>query len=155
MSNRAQAQYIRIFIDGGADQELLQNFYVNSTVTVSSKDYEYYPFEFEGLVESSAIGGQNVNLTLPATKRSQDIFLKAAYQEYLIEVKVFEFDGRLGLDAPQSGQQLISTFFGRVSKMSGSFSVLNVELGTALDPIGAQVPPRTYNTTLVGAPIRL
>lgn len=154
MSNRAQAQYIRIFIDGGADQELLQNFYVNSTVTVSSKNYEYYPFEFEGLIESSAIGGQNINLMLPATQRSMDMFLKAAYKDYLVEVKVFEFDNRLGVDAPQTGQVLISSFFGKVGKMSGSFAVLNVELGTALDPIGAQVPTRTYNTTLVGAPIR-
>lgn len=154
MSNRVQSQYIRIFINGGADQELLQNFYVNTTITYNSKSYEYYPFEFEGLGESSAIGGQSVSLTFPATKRSMDMFTEAAYMDYFVEVQVFEFDNRLGLDIVQAGQTLIGSFLGRVRSMSGSFSVLKVDLGTALAPVGAQVPTRTFNSTLVGAPIR-
>ena len=154
MSNRAQAQYLRLYTSGGSDHILWQNYYLNTTVTVSSKNYEYYPFEFEGISESSAIGGATVNITVPATDEVITQFLRAAYFDRLCEVSVYEFDNRLGNTAPQTGQTLVGQFVGYVRNMSGDFAALQIELGSALAPIGAQIPPRTYNSFLVGAPLR-
>jgi hypothetical protein len=154
MSTRAQAQYLRVYVSGGSDIELWQNYYVDTTVTVSAKDYTYFPFEFGGIFESSAIGGAPVDITLPATQEVIDLFIKASYLDYLCEVSVYEFDSRLGNTAPVSSQTLVSSFTGYVRNMSGSFTTLSVRLGSALAPVGAQIPPRTYSSSLIGAPIR-
>ena len=154
MSNRAQSQYLRIYTSGGSDHILWQNYYINTTVTVSSKSYEYYPFEFEGISESSAMGGETVTVTVPGTQEVIDAFLQAAYLERLCEISVYEFDNRLGNTAPQTGQTLVGSFLGYIKTMGGSFTALQIELGSALAPVGAQIPPRTYNSFLIGAPLR-
>ena len=155
MSNRAQAQYIRIYESGGADYYRWQNYYVNSTVTWNSKTWDYFPFESRGVSESAAIGQTNVTLQLPATSLAVRAVEIALFNEYICEVRAYEFDNRLSNNVPQSGQTLIADFTGQVLNLSGSFISLNVELGTALSPVGAQIPPRTYTSRLVGNPIRI
>ena len=155
MSNRAQAQYIRIYTSGGSDHYLWQNYYVNSTVSWNSKNWDYFPFEFGGITETAAIGGTNVSFQLPATDTAVTALQAALFNRHLCEVRVYEFDNRLGNDGPQSGQTLIVDFLGEIRNMSGSFIGLDVELGTALAPVGAQIPPRTYTSRLVGNPIRI
>ena len=77
MSNRGQAQYLRIYEPGGSDYRLIQNFYVNTDVTVSSKTYSYFPFEWNGVQESSALSGQTVSLRMPATSLAINSFESA------------------------------------------------------------------------------
>lgn len=155
MSNRGQAQYLRIYISGGADQKLWQNFYVNTDITLSSKTYNYFPFEWSGVGESSALSGQTVSLKLPATSLAISCFETAFKQQQLCLVSTYEFDTRLGISSVQSGQTLIAEFLGYVASMSGSFTELTVELGSTLAPIGAQIPSRTATNALVGVPIQL
>jgi len=155
MSNRGQAQYLRIFTSGGADHKLWQNFYVNADVALSSKTYTYFPFEWDGIGESSALSGQTISLRMPATSLAVDCFETAFKQQQLCLVSTYEFDARLGVDAPQSGQTLIAEFLGYVASMNGSFTSLAVTLGSTLAPIGAQIPPRTATNSLVGVPVQL
>jgi len=155
MSNRGQAQYLRVYIPGGADQKLWQNFYVNADITLSSKVYNYFPFEWSGVGESSALSGQTVSLKMPATSLAINCFEVAFKQQQLCLVSTYEFDTRLGISSVQSGQTLIAEFLGYVASMSGSFTELTVELGSTLAPIGAQIPSRTATNALVGVPIQL
>lgn len=155
MSNRGQAQYLRIYVSGGADQKLWQNFYVNTDVTLSYKTYTYFPFEWSGVEESSALSGQTVSLKLPATSLAVSCFETAFKEQQLCLVSTYEFDTRSGIDAPQSGQTLIAEFLGYVASMRGTFTELTIELGSTLAPIGAQIPSRTATNGLVGVPIQL
>ena len=152
--NRAQSQFLRIYTSGGSDHYLWQNFYVNQTVTVASKAHRYFPFSWEGISESSALGGQTVSLTLPATSLALSAFEAAFSSKHLCELQTYEFDTRLGISAPQSGQILIATFLGYVARMNGSFTELSVELGSTIAPVGAQIPSRTATNRLVGVPIQ-
>ena len=155
MSNRGQAQYLRVYVSGGADQKLWQNFYFNTDITLSSKTYTYFPFEWDGVGESSALNGQTVLLKMPATSQAVSCFETAFKEQQLCLVSTYEFDTRLGITTVQSGQTLIAEFLGYVSRMNGSFTELTVELGSTLAPIGAQIPPRTATNSLVGVPIQL
>jgi len=155
MSFRGQAQYLRVYAPGGADYQLWQNFYVNTGVTLSSKTYSFFPFTCDGISETSALSGQSVQIKFPATSLAVNAFQDASRLKYLCELSVYEFDTRLGIDSPQSGQTLIANFLGYVSRMSGSFTALKVDLGSALAPIGAQIPPRTATNSLVGVPIQI
>ena len=154
MSSRGQAQYLRIYTSAGTDYKLWQNFYVNTDVTLSSKTYNYFPFEWSGTEESSALGGQSVSLVLPATSLAVNCFETAFRERYFCSLTAYEFDTRLGVDSPQSGQTLIAEFLGYISRMRGSFIQLTVELGSSLAPVGAQIPSRTATNALVGVPIQ-
>lgn len=153
-SNRAQSQFLRIYTSGGSDHHLWQNFYVNQSVTVSSKSYRFFPFFWDGIGESSAIGEQTVQLALPATSLAISAFESAFASRHLCELKTYEFDSRLGVDAPQATQTVIGSFLGYVSRMRSSFTELSVELGSTIAPVGAQIPSRTASNRLVGVPIQ-
>lgn len=152
--NRGQSQFLRIYTSGGSDHHLWQNFYVNQTVTVSSKSYRYFPFVWTGVAESSAIGEQTVSLSMPATALAISAFEAAFANKHLCELKAFEFDLRQGVSAPQSGQTLIGTFLGYITKMNGSFIELSLDLGSSIAPVGAQIPSRTASNRLIGVPIQ-
>tara|TARA_R100000951_G_C2560044_1_gene155311 strand:- start:77 stop:544 length:468 start_codon:yes stop_codon:yes gene_type:complete len=154
MSFRGQAQYLRLYVPGGADYQLWQNFYVNTSVTVSAKSYTYFPFSCNSISETSVLGGQSIDIEFPATSLAVNAFQTALKLRYLCEVSVYEFDTRLGIVAPQSGQLLIASFSGYVAGMNGSFSSLKVVLGSALAPVGAQMPPRTATNALVGVTLQ-
>lgn len=153
-SNRAQSQFLRIYTSGGSDHHLWQNFYVNQSVTVSSKTHRYFPFTWAGVAESSAIGEQTVSLTMPGTSLAISAFQNAFTSKHLCELQAFEFDSRLGVSTPQSSQILIGSFLGYVSRMSGTLTELSVELGSTIAPVGAQIPSRTASNRLVGVPIQ-
>lgn len=153
-SNRAQSQFLRIYTSGGSDHHLWQNFYVNQTVTISSKSYRFFPFTWDGIGESSAIGEQTVELILPATSLAISAFQTAFSSRHLCQLQTYEFDSRLGVSAPQSSQTLIGSFLGYVSTMSSSLTELSVSLGSTIAPVGAQIPSRTASNRLIGVPIQ-
>jgi len=154
MANRSQAQYLRIYT-GGTDKQLWQSYYVNSTISLSSKSWSYFPFTADGLMSSSASGSNNVSVTCPATASAISALREALNAQYLVELKVYEFDSRLSNLAPQSNQSLIVSFLGVIKSISGSFETLSFDLGSSLSPVGASAPPRTFSTDLIGVPIRL
>lgn len=154
MSNRAQAQYLRIYT-GGTDKQLWQSYYVNSTISLNSKSYSYFPFTADGLMSSSASGANRVSVTCPATTTAISALTEALNNQYLCELKVYEFDSRLSNVAPQSNQSLIVNFLGVITDISGTFETLRVRIGSSISPVGASCPPRSFTTDLVGNPIRL
>ena len=154
MSNRSQAQYLRIY-SGGTDKQLWQSYYVNSTISLSSKSWSYFPFTCDGLMSSSAGSGNKVSMTCPATSTAISALTEALNNEYLVELKVYEFDSRLSNNVPQSGQSLIINFLGVITSMSGSFETLKVNIGSSISTVGASVPPRQFTTALIGNPIKL
>ena len=151
---RAQAQYLRIF-DDSSTYVRWQGYYVNQTVTLDSASWEYMPFSASGIVESGASGGKSVSITVPATNSVVEAFNLALSYGRFCELKIYEFDSRLDQTAPQSSQNLIAAYTAEVVNVSGTFTRLDIELGSSLSPVGAQVPPRKFTSYLIGAPLRI
>jgi hypothetical protein len=151
---RAQAQYLRIF-DDSTTYVRWQGYYVNQTVTLDSASWEYMPFSASGIVESGASGGKSVSITVPATNSVVEAFNLALSYGRFCELKIYEFDSRLDQTAPQSAQNLIAAYTAEVVNVSGTFTRLDIELGSSLSPVGAQVPPRKFTSYLIGAPLRI
>ena len=154
MSNRGQAQYLRIF-DGATTYLCWQNYYVGQTVTWDSQAWDYYPFLANGLIGGSTGSDTGVTITVPATSDAVPEFETALSANYLIELKLYEFSTALSQNQPQASQLLIGAYIGEVIGISGSFSTWQVQLGSGLAPVGAQAPPRKFTSLLVGAPLRL
>jgi hypothetical protein len=153
MSNRGQAQYLRIF-DGDGTYVRHQSYYVNQTVTLDGQQWSYFPFVANGLISGSAGTDSSVSITVPATEEAITAFESGLNLNRLVQLLVYEFDTRLSQSAPQSGQSLIGSFIGEIVRIQGSFTSITIDLGSALAPVGAQSPPRNYTSRLVGAPLR-
>lgn len=154
MSNRAQSQYLRIF-DATTTYARWQTYYVNQTITLDGASWSYMPFSASGIVESGASGGKSVSITVPATNSVVQAFTLALSYGRLCELKIYEFDSRLDNTVPQAGQDLIASYTAEVVDVSGTFSRLDIELGSSLSPVGAQVPPRKFTSYLIGSPLRI
>jgi hypothetical protein len=151
---RAQAQYLRIF-SGSTTYQRWQAYYVNTSVTWESASWSYQPFDANGITAGEVQSESSISIRLPATTNVIEVVLQALDEARLAELQFYEFDTILGNSTPQTGQTLIASYLGEVVGVKGGFTEIEMELGSSLAPVGAQVPPRTYSSRLVGAPCKL
>jgi phage-related protein len=154
MAVTAQSQYLRIY-NGETDSQLWQSYYVNETVNWAGKDWDFQPFNVDGIVAGDVSSEGSLTVTIPATSITLPALRTALRFGYLVEVSQYEFDPQLGNNEPQSIQLLIAQYTGEVVSMKGRFTWVEIELGSTLAPIGIQVPPRTMTSQLIGVPVQL
>jgi hypothetical protein len=53
------------------------------------------------------------------------------------------------------GQVLEASFLGQVTGATATLTRMTIQLGSALDPVGYQVPPRSLTTLMIGVGCRL
>ena len=151
---RAQSQYLRIYDAGGTTYERWQSYYANAAVTWSSATWLYVPFIADGITAGSSGAEGSLSVTAPATGLAVDAFLAAIREGRLVDLSIYQFDSTLGNDTPQAGQELVAAFTGQVVGGSGGLTSLTIQLGSALSPVGAQVPPRKLTVAIMGQGIR-
>ena len=151
---RAQAQYLRIF-SGSTTYQRWQSYYVNTSVSYDSNVWAYQPFDADGITAGEVQSESSITVRLPATTNAIEVALQALDQARLAELQLYEFDTLLGNATPQAWQTLIASYLGEVVSVSGSFTSIEMELGSSLAPIGAQVPPRKFTSKLTGSPCKL
>ncbi len=151
---RAQAQYLRIF-SGATTYQRWQSYYVNTNVSYGGAAWSYQPFDADGITAGEVQSESSISVRLPATTNAIEVALLALNESRLAELQLYEFDTLLGNSAPQSGQSLIASYLGEVVGVSGSFTSIQMQLGSSLSPIGAQVPPRKFTSKLTGSPCKL
>ncbi len=151
---RAQAQYLRIF-SGSTTYQRWQSYYVNTSVSYGSAVWAYQPFDADGITAGEVQSESSISVRLPATTNAIEVALQALDGARLAELQIYEFDTLLGNATPQAGQTLIASYLGEVVGVSGSFTSIEMELGSSLAPIGAQVPARKFTTRLTGSPCKL
>jgi hypothetical protein len=149
-SSRSQAQYLRIY-DGSGTYARWQGYYVGSTVTLDAASWEYYPFIVNGLMSGASGKDSGISISVPATATATSVLLTALKNKQLCEIKIYELDSTAAYPVPS----LITSYLGEVISMRGSFTRIEAGLGSALAPVGAQVPPRKFTNKLVGVPLRL
>lgn len=151
---RGQSQFLRIF-SGTTTYQRWQSYYVNTSVSWESASWSYQPFDADGITAGEVQSESSISIRLPATTNVIEVILQALDEARLVELRLYEFDTIYGNSAPQAGQTLIASYLGEVVGVTGSFTELEVELGSSLAPVGAQIPPRKFSTQLIGAPCKL
>jgi hypothetical protein len=151
---RGQSQYLRIF-SGSTTYQRWQSYYVNTSVTWESAAWSYQPFDADGITAGEVQSESSISISLPATTNVMEVVLQALDEARLAELRLYEFDTILGNSTPQTEQTLIASYLGEVVGVSGSFTSIQMQLGSSISPVGAQVPPRKFTTKLIGAPCQL
>lgn len=153
---RAQSQYLRIYDAAtGVTSERWQSYYANSTVTMAGQQWAYVPFIAEGFTEGVSGDESNITVTAPATTIVVGAFDTAILRGHLVQIDTYQFDPLLDNSAPQTSQRLIATYVGQVTGGGGGVSSLTIQLGSAVSPVGAQIPPRTFTTAIMGKGCKL
>lgn len=152
---RAQSQFLRIHDPAGATYHRWQNFYAHQTVAWASSSWIYQPFTASGITSGATGDEGGVTISAPASPLVVDALQRAMDSGWLFTLQVYQFDAYDGVTAPLAGQTLVGTFTGEVVNAGGTLTELQLELGSSLSPVGAQIPPRTMTTRLIGKGCRL
>lgn len=151
---RAQSQYLRVYDIGGTTYRRWQSYYANTSVTWQNVKWLYVPFMADGVTAGISGDESNVTVTAAATSMVLDTFETAIREAWLVELSIYQFDAAVDNDNPQATQELIAQYTGQVVGGRGSLTSLTLQLGSALSPIGVQVPPRKFTTAIMGQGIR-
>ena len=153
---RAQSQFLRIYdASTGVVYQRWQSYYANTTVTLGGQGWAYVPFIADGFTEGVSGDEASITISAPAIPVVVDAFTAAIRNGYLIEIDTYQFDPLVGNDAPQAAQVQIAAYVGQVTGGGGNLTSLKVQLGSAIAPVGAQIPPRTFTSNIIGKGCKL
>jgi hypothetical protein len=152
---RAQAQYLRFYDQTGTTFRRWQSYYGGTTVTWAGASWNYMPFEADGF--SAGVSGDETSITLraPANADVVAMFTGAINWGSLVDLTAYQFDATAGNDAPQAGQVLVASFTGQVVGGTATATTMSLQLGSALSPVGVQIPPLKLTTEAMGLGCRL
>lgn len=151
---RAQSQYLRIYDTGGTTYNRWQSYYANTSVTWAGAKWLYVPFIADGITAGISGDESNVTVTSAATSMVLEAFEAAMREGRLVDLSIYAFDSLVSNDVPQAEQDLVAAYTGQVVGGRSTLTSLTLQLGSALSPVGAQVPPRKFTTAIMGRGIR-
>jgi hypothetical protein len=154
MSSLHHPAFLRIYI-GTTTFWAVQNYYQGTTITSDGVDYQYLDFSTGDIVADRSADSGSLQVTLPAITTAVLMVEQGIANGYLGELTIYRFTAETGPAAPPLGQTVLLTFIGEVIGGGSNFdSTVTLELGSALAPLGSQVPSRRFTSELVGIPCR-
>ncbi len=153
--SRASAQYLRIFTVSGVTLHRWQSFYAYRPVLWSGFSWDYQQFSADGFTDGASGDETSMSISAPATPAVAGALEAAIREGHLIEVSTYEFDDEIDDQSPQTDQELISSITAQVIGGSASVTRIQLQVGSALAPVGAQYPPRAFTTAIMGAGCQL
>jgi hypothetical protein len=151
MATRGQA----LFVELQDEQQTTtyarwQSFWIDATVTWEGQGWTYQPMDWSGITSGS--GGDQATITLPRLPSVDSIMRRALAGLWLATLRVYQFDESLDAGAPQAGQVLVGSCIGQVISASATATSIELRMGSALSPVGAQFPPVLASDALIGVP---
>ena len=100
---------------------------------------------------------ERLSIVIPATPEVVSEIEDTVRASRLMGIYSYEFDTLQpgGEIAPLDDQTFVAAIVGEVVGARSTLESIEVELGSSLSPVGAQIPPRLFSTQLVGVPCKL
>ena len=149
-----QAAFVSLGDGFGTIYARWQSYWIDAVVSWSSQQWSYQQIDWAGVTSGQAVGDQ-ATLTLPAVPSVLAMTEQALAGPWVATLSVIQFDESAASSGPPATTVLAASCVGEVIGASGSLTHITWKLGSALAPIGAQFPPRTAITALIGVPCRL
>lgn len=149
-----QAAFLELGDGYGTTFARWQSYWVDAVVSWSGQQWSYQQLDWAGVTSGQAVGDQ-ASLTLPAVPSILAMTEQALAGPWVASLSVIQFDEAAASSGPPATTVLVASCVGEVIGASASLTQLTWKLGSALAPIGAQFPPRTAITALIGVPCRL
>ena len=149
-----QAAFVSLGDGFGTVYARWQSYWIDAVVSWSSQQWSYQQLDWAGVTSGQAVGDQ-ASLTLPAVPSVLAMTEQALAGPWVATLSVIQFDESAASSGPPATTVLAASCVGEVIGASASLTQITWKLGSALAPIGAQFPPRTAITALIGVPCRL
>jgi hypothetical protein len=149
-----QAAFVEISNGYGSVSARWQSYWIDQIVSWSGQQWTYQQFDWAGITSGQAVGDQ-ASIVLPAVPSVLAMTEDALAGPWVAALRVIQFDEMAADSGPPATTVLAASCVGQVIGASGSLTQMTWRLGSALSPIGAQFPPRTAITALIGVPCRL
>jgi hypothetical protein len=131
-----------------------QSYWIDAVVSWSGQQWSYQQLDWAGVTSGQAVGDQ-ASLILPAVPSVLSLTEQALAGPWVATLSVIQFDESAASSGPPAATVLAASCVGEVIGASATLTQFTWKLGSALAPIGAQFPPRTAITALIGVPCRL
>ena len=151
---RGQAAFLQLGDSAGTVFARWQSYWLDSIVNWSSQPWAYQQFDWNGITSGQAVGDQG-SITLPAVPSVQGITEAALAGPWVATLTVLQFDEAAASSGPPATTTTVAACVGEIISASATLTAITWRLGSALAPVGAQFPPRTAITPLIGVPCRL
>ena len=116
--------------------------------------YRHYPFT-TGEVSSNSSGGQSgISMDFALSDALVAQVEDALAQGWFYQVSIRKFTPQADGGPPPS-YEILADFYGEVISASQDAVGLHLQIGSNLDPVEAQAPPRKFTTVLCGSPPQL
>lgn len=146
MTTSALLERIRLF-KGSTNHARWQSFFVGQTVD----GYTFAPFETSGVVVNASADQSEMTVTFPLTGVNMTTADRAFTDGWLAQVEIYSFQP-LANDQPPSSKTQVADFIGEIIGVELTTTHVRLRLGSALDPVASQIPPRKFTSSLIGTP---
>ena len=147
---QAQAQRLRVFNQELEIKAAWQSYWVGKKV----QGHRFLTYD-TGVIKTSNTGdSQTLDVSMPATAPLAKFIEEAYENQYIWETEIIQFDSTLEDELPPF-YITVAQYVGQIESATSDGVSFNLTLGSSLNPIGAQVPPRRFTTDRIGTPLRL
>ena len=154
MSSLHHPAFLRIY-SGSTTYWAVQNYYQGVPITNAGVPHQYLDFRLGDITADRSADFSSLTVTLPAITSAVEVIEQGIANGHLAQLTIYRFTAETGPTSPPAGQTVLWSFIGEVVGGGSDFdSTVTMELGSALAPLGSQVPPRRFTSDLVGTPCR-
>lgn len=111
----------------------------------------FKPFTAGAITSNSSGGQQSFAIEFGLQAATEQIIEVSAANDYIYDCELKEFIPT-ATGVPPATLTTFTRFTGELLSAVKTDSSITVEIGTSLDPVKAQAPPRKMTNTLVGEP---
>lgn len=127
-----------------------QNYWSNQIVD----QHVFYPFNV-GSIASNTTGGQTeLTIDFAPSNSVFNLVENGIALNYFIEADLYYFTPAPD-NAPPEIKNLFSSYIGEFIKADQTQTQISITIGSSINAVDAQAPPRKFTTTLIGEPPKL
>lgn len=127
-----------------------QSYWPGSTVD----SHTFYPFNVDAIVSNATGGQQSLNVDFAPSNEIIALIEDGLTNSYFVELSFYSFaptaDG-----SPPTAKTLFASYIGELINASQNEASVSIQIGSSLNPVEAQAPPRKFTTTLIGEPPKI
>ena len=154
MTQYAFGHALRIFAFGNNKLETefrYQNFFIGNTMRFTGGDglvntYGFVPFGFSGVTVNRTGDGLEASVVFPNNSLTRGWAVTAIKEHYVMEVDLLIIDS----DNRNGSHDVVHTYTGQVTSGQWDNVSLNIQLSSALDAVGTDIPRRSLSRRLIG-----
>jgi hypothetical protein len=127
----------------------VQNFKPDTTID----GYTFYPFNVTSITSTRTAAKEDITIEMGLSEQVLSVLLNGLQNGHIVQLSLKTLDDAVTA-SPRPGA-LLANFLGEVVGVSYNEVMIELSVGSVLDPVEAQAPPRKFTTSLIGTPPQL